>query len=117
MKHNRIVYSVSIIGLAALIIMLNLLSPTEIGPLGVLLFFTTVYVTFFGVVVFFFQLFIKIAFKKKILRGKDYLYCAIFTFAPIMFLMARSFNSVNLWTASLIVLFVILTEFLVYKKA
>ncbi len=116
MKHNRVIYSISIVGLAALILMLNLLSPTEIGPLGVLLFFTTVFITFFGIIVFLFQTFIKLAFKRNKMHNKEYLYCAIFTFAPVMFLMARSFNSINLWTSSLITLFIILTEFFIYKK-
>ena len=49
MKHNRIAISISIIGLAALILMLNVTSPTEIGPLGVLLFFTTLYMITFSV--------------------------------------------------------------------
>lgn len=116
MKRNRIIYSISFIGLAALILMLNTLSPTEIGPIGVLLFFTTVYLVIFGIIVFLFQTFVKMAFKKNTMSSKEYLYCAIFTFTPIMFLMARSFDSINLWTSSLIILFTILTEFLVYKR-
>jgi hypothetical protein len=116
MKRNRIIYSISIVGLAALILMLNTLSPTEIGPLGVLLFFTTVYLTLFGISVFLFQTFIKMALKRTTMSNKEYLYCAIFTFGPIMFLMARSFDSVNLWTSALIILFLFLTEFLVYKR-
>ncbi len=116
MKRNRIVLIVSIIGLAALILMINLTSPTEIGPFGVLLFFTTLYVVCFGVMTFLLQTFSKIAFSKTATRGKDYLYSAIAAFAPIMIMMACSFGAVNLWTISLIAIFIVLAEFLVYKK-
>ena len=116
MKHNRIIYLISIIGLAALIIMLNLTSPTEIGPVGVLLFFTTVYVVSFGIVTLLTQSFVRLAFKKTEFKNKDYLYSAILAFGPIMFLMARSFGAINLWTSGLICLFIFLAEFLVAKR-
>lgn len=116
MKHNRIVYWISIIGLAALILMLNLTTPTEIGPLGVLLFFTTLYLVIFGVITALFQAFLRIALKKDTLKNKDYLYTAVLSFGPIMLLMARSFGAVNLWTVGLIALFLALAEFLVYKR-
>ena len=116
MKHNRVIVTTSIIGLAALIIMLVFTSPTEIGPIGVLLFFTTVYVVLFGVASFSIQTFKRLAFKKPNLRNKDYLYSAILAFAPIMFLIARSFGAINLWTSGLIIAFVLLAEFLVYKR-
>ena len=116
MKHNRILFIVSIMALAALILMMNLISPTEIGPFGVLLFFTTVYIAVLGLITLFLFTFERIAFKKETFRGKDYLCSAIISFGPIMFLMARSFGAINLWTIALITLFLILAEFLVYKK-
>ena len=116
MKHNRIIYSISILGLAALLLMLNITSPTEIGPLGVLLFFTTLYLVFFGALTFLLQTFIRIATGRKQLRNKDYLYAAVLAFGPIMLLMARSFGAISLWTVSLIAIFLGLAEFLVYKR-
>ena len=116
MKHNRVIYSISIIGLAALIIMLNVTSPTEIGPFGVLLFFTTVYVVCFGLITLFWQVFKYVALKQNALRNKDYLYTAVMAFGPIMLLMARSFGAISIWTVSLIVIFLFLAEFLVYKR-
>ena len=116
MKHNRIVYFISSIGLAALILMINLTSPTEIGPLGVLLFFTILYIVSFGLMTLFLQIFFYFAFKKDKLKNKDYLYSAILAFGPIMLLMARSFGAINLWTIGLIFIFLTLAEFLVYKK-
>ena len=116
MKHNHIIYCISIIGLAALILMLNLTSPTEIGPFGVLLFFTTVYIVFVGVATLLMQSFFRFSLGKKQLHNKDYLYAAILAFGPIMFMMARSFGAITPWTISLIVFFLSLAEFLVYKR-
>ena len=116
MKHNRIISVISIVGLAALILMLVFTSPTEIGPFGVLLFFTTVYIVTFSIITLLMQAFMHLAFKKETFRSKDYLYSAVLAFAPIMFLMARSFGAINLWTTGLICLFVFLAEFLVAKR-
>ena len=116
MKHNQIISIISIVGLAALILMLEFTSPTEIGPFGVLLFFTTVYIVAFGLTTLIMQSFMRLAFKKEDFHAKDYLYAAVFAFGPIMFLMARSFGAVNLWTTGLICLFIFLAEFLVAKR-
>lgn len=107
----------SITGLAALTLMLNLTSPTEIGPLGVLLFFTTLYIATFGAITLSMMAFYRLAFRKTFLRNKDYLYSAVLAFGPIMVLMARSFGAINLWTIALILIFLVLAEFLVMKRA
>ena len=116
MKHNRVIVSISIIGLAALILMLNLTSPTEIGPVGVLLFFTTLYISIFGIISLIMQTFLYFASKKTTLSHKDYLYSAVLAFGPIMMLMAKSFGAINIWTILLIIIFLSLSEFLVYKR-
>ena len=116
MKHNRIIILTSVISLAVLILMLNVTSPTEIGPSGVLLFFTTVYVFIFGVMTFLIKTFYKLALKRADFRNKDYLYAAVAAFGPVMLLIARSFGAVTLWTISLIAIFVFLAEFFVCKR-
>lgn len=116
MKHNRIIGTISIIGLAAILIMLNFTSPTEIGPFGVLLFFTTLYITLFSIFALTLQIFYRLAYKRETFRNKDYLYAAVMAFGPIMLLMARSFGAINLWTISLIIIFIFLGEFLVAKR-
>lgn len=116
MKHNRIATITSIIGLAALILILNLASPTEIGPLGVLLFFTTLYLATFGITLFATRVFIRLSTKRSTITNKEYLYSAVLSFGPIMLLMARSFGAITPWTISLIVIFLLLAEFLVYKR-
>lgn len=116
MKHNRVILILGITGLAALTLMLTITSPTEIGPLGVLLFFTTLYMVFFCAIILLLQAFLRLAFKRKELKSKDYLYAAVLAFGPIMLLMARSFGAINLWTVVLTVIFLSLAEFLVYKR-
>ena len=116
MKRNRVVALVTMIGLAALIIMLIFTSPTELGPLGVLVFFTTLYVTVFGFIALVLRAFYRLAFNRNNFRNKDYLYSAVMAFGPIMMLMARAFGAVSLWTVVLIILFLALAEFLVYKR-
>ena len=116
MKHNRIIPIISAIGLAALVLMLIFMSPTESGPVGVLLFFTTLYMTLFGIFSLLTGVFLHLAFKKQAMRNKDYLYSAVLAFGPIMLLMARSFGAINLWTVSLIAVFLFLAEFLVAKR-
>ena len=116
MKRNRFIIIISIIGLAALTLMLNLTSPTDIGPFGVLLFFTTLYISLFGIISLIMLAFLYLAMKKTSLRNKDYLYSAVLAFGPIMVLMARSFGAINFWTISLIILFLFLAEFLVMKR-
>ena len=116
MKYGQITSIISIIGLAALILMLSLTSPTSIGTLGVLLFFTTLYVSIFGTFTAIMRLFYRLALRKNTLRGKDYLYCAILAFGAIMLLMARSFGAINLWVIGLIISFLVLAEFLAAKR-
>ena len=116
MKHNRIIILLGIIGLAALTLMLTLTSPTEIGPLGVLVFFTTLYVVIFSLSAFIMFVFYRLAFKREVFRSKDYLYAAVIAFGPIMMLMARSFGAINIWTLALIIIFLFLAEFLVMKR-
>ena len=106
----------SIISLIVLILMLNLTSPTEIGPSGVLLFFTTVYVLVFGVMTFLIKIFYSLALKRTNFRNKDYLYAAVAAFGPVMLLIARSFGAITLWTVSLMAIFVALAEFFVCKR-
>jgi len=116
MKHNRFVSALSIVGLAALILMLNITSPTEIGPFGVLLFFLLVYVVVFGMVVFLLKTFYQMGLKREVFRRKDYLYAAIGAFMPIMILMLFSFGIFGGWSVMLVGIMIFLMEFLVYKR-
>ena len=113
---NSVISILGIGGLAVLLFMLIFTSPTTIGPIGVLLFFTTLYATLFGLFTLLMRVFYRLAFSITTFRNKDYMYSAVLAFGPIMILMARSFGAITPWTVSLIIFFIILAEFLVYKR-
>ena len=117
MSANFFIKALGLIGLFALVLMLIFTSPTEIGPLGVLVFFTTLYIVLFSAIYTLTQIFKRLAFKNEHMVRRDYLFSAVLAFGPIMVMMARSFGAINLWTLGLIALFLLLAEFLVYKKA
>lgn len=117
MASSFVIKIAGIVGTIILALFLAFTAPTEIGPLGVLVFFTTLYIVIFCVFSLIWRAFGRFAFKKTTMRRKDYLCSAVLAFGPIMVMMARSFGAINLWTLSLITLFLVLTEFLVYKKA
>ena len=116
MKHNRIILALSLIGLAVLILMLNYTAPMEIGPLGVLLFFTTFFVVVFGAFVYLLKLFFWLAFGRKEWRKKDYAYAVVAAFGVMMLMMVRAFGVLSWWTGGLVIFCVGMVEFLVYKK-
>lgn len=105
----------SLASLVVLAVILNLTTPTEIGPLGVLVFFTTCYVLMFGVANLLVRMVVRIMGKKQP-RRKLRLYGAVLAFAPVMLLLVRSFGSMNWWTLGLVGLFELLGCFLVYKR-
>ena len=110
---NRIMFLISLALAIVLLAMMNFTTPMEVGPFGVLLFFTTIYVIMFGV----FSSLVKILYKlnKKQMKRKGYVYAAVLAFAPIMLLLVRSFGSLSIWTTALVAAFVGLGCFLVKK--
>lgn len=117
MKSQKFLTILIFVSLLLILGMLFFTSPVDIGPAGVLLFFTTVYIASFGLITKLMQLFCRLAFDREHFRGKDYLYSAVLAAAPSLFLIARSFGAITPVVVLLIVLFVTLTEFLVAKCA
>ncbi len=116
MDRNRIILYSSVVGFFGLLVLLNVVSPTDAGPLGILLFFTTLFVVIFGIVSLLMDVFYKMSGKKERMGSKDYLYSVIISFAPIMMLMAKSFGALSIWTVSLILIFLFLVGFLIKKR-
>ncbi len=110
---NRIMLFVSLVFAIVLLAMMNFTTPMEVGPFGVLLFFTTIYVIIFGVFSGLVQIFYKM--NKRQMKRKGYFYAAVLAFAPIMLLLVRSFGNLSLWTATLALIFVGLGCFLIKK--
>ena len=110
---NRLILLASMLSVAGILALMNFTNPNEIGPLGVLVFFTAVYVVMFGVSVLIVKVFSKIAGKK--MDRKGYIYAAIVGFAPIMLLMVQSYGALRIWTIGLVALFVGIACFIVNR--
>ena len=104
----------SLIAAVILLTMLNFTTPAGIGPLGVLVFFTAVYVLMLGIAVALVKLFLKRTGKQ--VGKKSYMYGAMIAFGPIMLLLAQSLGSMSPLTVGLTVVFVLLGCFLVSKR-
>lgn len=111
---KRIVPVLSLFAAVILLVMLNFTTPTEIGPLGVLVFFTTFYVLMFGLAVGIVKIFAKLLGRQ--MGRKEYLYGVVLAFGPIMLMLAQSLGSISLLTVILTVIFVLLGCFLVSKR-
>lgn len=101
------------IAAAGMLVLMNFTAPMEIGPLGVLLFFTTVYVVTFGVSTLVIWVFTKI--MGKGMTRKEYTYAGILGFTPIMLLMLQSFGAFKLWSVGLVALFDLIACFIAKK--
>lgn len=96
--------------------MMNLTTPAAVGPLGVLVFFTMIYVVMFGVMVGLILIFRKMAGKRGKMGRRDYAYAAAMGLGPIMLLLAHSIGTV--WWLSLggVIIFVLLLCFVISKR-
>ena len=79
-KH--LITVLSLFAAIILLLIMNFTTPTGIGPLGVLAFFTACYVLVLGVSTIVVKIFMKISGKQ--MGRKGYLYAAIIAFGPIM---------------------------------
>lgn len=99
--------------------MLNFTTPHKAGVLGVLVFFTMVFMVLFGLtyeIVKIFQRILKDKSKQreKISEEKTIMYATVVSFGPIILLVTRSASLVTIGLAGL---FVFLGCFLIYKRA
>lgn len=111
---KRLIPVLSLLAAVILLVMLNFTTPAGIGPFGVLVFFTAVYVLMFGFFSLLVIVFTRITGKQT--GKRTYFYSAVLAFGPIMLLLAQSLQSMSLWTVGLMVMFEILACFLVSKR-
>lgn len=104
----------SLMAAVILLTMLNFTTPAGIGPLGVLVFFTAVYVLMLGISVALVKIFLRLTGRQ--VGKKSYMYGAVIAFGPIMLLLAQSLRSMSMLTVGLTVVFVFLGCFLVNKR-
>ena len=99
--------------------MLNYTTPRNAGVLGVLVFFTMVFIALFGLMVELVKIFQKILKDKngkgrEVSENKIYMYALVLAFGPIILLVARS---VAITTLLLVTVFEVLGCFLIHKRA
>lgn len=114
LMSRRLVPVMSLVAAIILIVMMNFTTPTEVGPLGVLVFFTTFYVLMYGVALVLLKILQKIL--RKDFGKKESLYVAVVAFGPIMLMLAQALGTMSWATVGLTVTFVLLACFLISKK-
>ena len=93
---NRVFLFLSMIAAVILAAMLFFTAPSEVGPLGILVFFLTTYMVVFGVMILLVGIFKRLVYKKKQMGWKDYADAAILAFWPVMVLVFISVGTSNL---------------------
>lgn len=108
-------FLVSLLAVIIILTMLNFTTPTGVGPLGVLVFFTLVYLVVFGVVNLMVIGFRKLMGYKERTR-KEHLYAGVISFGPVMLLLIQSFGVLSLATVGMTAAFITLGCFVVAKR-
>ncbi len=111
-KH--LITVLSLFAAIILLLIMNFTTPTGIGPLGVLAFFTACYVLVLGVSTIVVKIFMKISGKQ--MGRKGYLYAAIIAFGPIMLLLIQSLGTLGPLTIALVAVVIFIACFLVSKR-
>ena len=106
----------SLFAMFVLLMMLNFTAPLDIGPFGVLVFFTMIYVLVFGIFFGLGRVCLLVSGAKGNVSTKFVIYVAVIAFGPIMLLLMRSFEMLNIISASAVVVFVMLACFLIKKR-
>ncbi len=122
-----IISVISLVGLCLLVLLLNVTTPISAGPFGVLLFFVLTYSVLFGVVTFFVYLLSNLIshlssvfmarrpLEALNLERASYL-ATILSAAPIILLGLQSVGRIGLYEYTLVILFVLIGCFYIYKK-
>lgn len=117
---GRLLFILSMISLFGLLFMINFTTPVSVGALGVLVFFTMIFILFFAIMLKTIKVFQKILSDKKNVHGyskdKTYFYALFLAFGPLMLLTIQSSSSVTIFSFSLVTLFVVLGCFFVHKR-
>lgn len=124
MKH-KLLFTASGIATLWWLIMINMTTPDEIGPFGVLLFFASVYVSLLGLVyavlVAAHRLMRAAATpwsRKVVMRSiKRYYFASVIALAPVIMLGAQSISSDQLWSVGgLVILFEIIALIYIQRR-
>jgi nitrogen fixation/metabolism regulation signal transduction histidine kinase len=115
---NKVLLVVSACAAMILLAMMFLTSPSEVGPVGVLLFFTTSYLFFLGLAVlccrlfFYFRGKMNRAKASSNLNKKSLRYGLVVALAPVMIMLIGSFGGITIAEFALAIALEILLCFL-----
>ena len=120
-KSDKIVIAAGLLSAIFLLIMINLTTPSDVGPLGVLVFFTLAYIVclsaMIGVCRISFAIRNKFLGRVEVSRKRSYYYGSILAFAPILLIFMRSFGELNYLEIALVMIFVTVGCFYISKRA
>lgn len=121
-RVDRFFAVASLLAVVFLIVVLNLTTPSDVGPLGVLVFFTLGYIVCLGVMVglcrIFFALLAKMRRQRlEANRKRSYYYASVLAFVPIVLIFMRSFGELGVLEVFLALLLGIIGCFFVSKRA
>ena len=113
---NRLLILISVVLTVVLLAMMNFTTPTDAGPLGVLLFFTTLYVILFTLAACLVATYFKIK-KRTSLGTKGYALAGVIALAPIILLVMRPFIGFSIGALLAAGVFEVVGCFLISKMA
>ena len=118
---GRIFLLISSAALMVILAMMNFTTPNEIGPLGVLVFFTMCYLCALGLTVEICRIFFKLKGHFNKLAPKDidrrsYYYALVLALAPVLLLMNGSIGGISILGVILVFLLEVVLCFLVAKS-
>jgi hypothetical protein len=119
---NKILLIVSVFAFIVLLMMMFLTSPSQVGPVGVLVFFTISYLFFLGLAVLgcklFFLLRGKLNRAKAVgnIEKKSLRYGMVVAIAPVALLLAGSLSGITIWEVLLVGVLEILLCFLTSRN-
>ncbi len=118
---DKLLLILSAISFAFLVAMMFMFSPSDVGPFGVLVFFTMCYVLFLGLAVLgcrlFFMLRAKLdKTKAGNIKKKSYYYGLVIALAPILLLVCGSFGGISILEIGLVLALEIVLCFLVSRN-
>lgn len=119
---KKIIFSLTIVSVIGLSLLLNLTSPSNIGPMGILVFFVMLYMIFLGLFSFFLHIAGKVSasFLKKPLKfinfKRSYYYATVLALAPIILIAQQSIGQVGFFEFILVIVFEIIACIYISKR-
>ena len=119
---SKLLFIASVVSVIFLFAMMAFTTPSGVGPLGVLVFFTLFYIACLGATVALCYLFFYLKNKLSKTRitavsKKSYYYGSVLAFAPVLLLAMRSFGQIGFLEISLVAAAMIVACFLVSKRS